>query len=103
MSTVAQGMYGIQEWSAGDIFPAVIMRVETYAEFPSFDEWLCAQPRLLRDKPLYRLQRARHYEMDSGVRLFSTEFVLLMNGEEATFDTYDGALECVIDNMVAQS
>ena len=32
------GMYGVQTWSAGPIYPAIIRVVETYAPFdPSFD------------------------------------------------------------------
>ncbi|CAB4199124.1 hypothetical protein UFOVP1326_21 [uncultured Caudovirales phage] len=74
------GMYGVQTWSAGPIYPAIIKVVETYAEFPDDGEEYETQ------------RRAVFYAQPLAARLISRKYVLTIPGcEPFEFDSRGAA------------
>ncbi len=78
------GMYGVQTWSAGPIYPAIIRVVETYRVWHPSTWW---------DVP-----EAEFYAKPLSERLFSREYILAIPGfpGQWSFDTRGEAEEWAI-------
>lgn len=84
---------GVQEWSKGDIYPAVISRTETYLEFPSFDAWY-ADLRLGREVLSgrhYERERDAFYAQPLSERFDYAAYTLHLDGVSEVYACYDDA------------
>jgi len=85
---------GVQSWSRGDIFPAIISRVETYSAPMDIGHWQAISPVPGHDQArrMYRQYREVFFGQDIEDRRVSTKFVLSQPGKpDAYFATYDAA------------
>jgi hypothetical protein len=86
---------GVQTWSRGELFPAVISRVETYDEPLSYDAWLAINSQLAHHRlapSMHRNYLANFYERTLAERLVGVSYRLEFPGNAPWhFATYDGA------------
>ena len=86
---------GVQTWSRGDIFPAVISVIEEHDVPMSFEQWIAMHTQLAHHRladSLYRNYLANFYERSLDERIISRRYVLSLAGwNNAAFSTYDAA------------
>ena len=86
---------GVQSWSRGDIFPAIIHRVEEYDAPASYEQWIAANSQLAHHRlagSLYRNYLANFFERSLSERIVRRVFVLQLAGwNDAEFASYDEA------------
>lgn len=84
---------GIQSWSKGDLFPAVIFRTERYSVFPSFEE-VNAEVGGLAVREEYERGKAAFYGAPLADRLESKWWSVILDGVvEEGYASYDEAKE----------
>jgi len=88
---------GVQSWSRGVIFPAIISVVEEYAAPMSYDRWLAANSQLAHhDAHIIRAVYNHYVELfmsqSLDERIISRQYVLSLAGwNDAPFASYDEA------------
>ena len=94
---------GVQSWSRGDIFPAVIAVVEEYDVPASWAQFRECNPQLAHFERLDRFYRnylANFYERSLDERIISRQYVLSLAGwNDAAFASYDEAHAEALMNM----
>ena len=86
---------GVQSWSRGDIFPAIISVVEEYAAPMSLEGWQAAVSQLAQHEQKHRFYRAylgAFFDRSLDERIISRQYVLSLAGwNDAPFASYDEA------------
>jgi len=86
------GHSGLQPWSQGEFFPAVIAVRERYDEFAGGLEWheVCSPLYSVAD---YLADREAFYDQPLEARLRSRAFVLMLDGQECEYASMADAEE----------
>jgi hypothetical protein len=97
-SSIATGrapeQFGVQAWSQGDLYPAVIYQREVYAEFPRFADWYATAPLSHSAFERYQIARELFYaETALEERYRYTSHVLALDGIEEEYATHADAEE----------
>lgn len=94
---------GVQSWSRGDIFPAIISVIEEYDAPASYEQWLAANSQLAHHRlaeSLYRNYLANFFERSLSERIIARQYVLSLAGwNDAAFASYDEARAEAIERI----
>jgi len=90
------GQYsGVQAWSRGELFPAVIYREEVYARPATFEEWQEVNSPLSRceyGRALYAAYLRNFYGLPLNLRRQTVHWRVALGGYSSpAFDDYDAA------------
>lgn len=83
----ADGLYGVQTWSAGPIFPAIIAVRETYERFMSST----IAPASIHPDDYYRQQERFYSVLSLEDRLLARTYRLTLDGVTDTYATREDA------------